>query len=89
MVAKTVLTALQAVITVLGQVSHMTENLVLQEKTVELRDQVVDKGGIALVRRLRKQLCALSACPCSCIASAALNGVLQHPNQVELVTQVL
>lgn len=89
MVAKTVLTALQAVITVLGQVSHMTENSVLQEKTVELRDQVVDKGGIALVRRLRKQHCALSACLCSCIASAALNVVLQHPNQVELVTQVL
>ena len=67
----------------------MTGISVLQEKTVELRDQVVDKGGIALVRRLRKQHCALSACLCSCIASAALNVVLQHPNQVELGTQVL
>jgi len=84
-----VLTALQAVITILGQVQHLTVNSVLQEKTVELRDQVVDKGGIALVRLLLKQYRALSACPCSCIASAALSAVLQHPNKVELVTQVL
>ena len=73
MVAKPVLTPFQAVITIFGQVQHLAANSVLQEKTVELKDQVVDKGGIALVRLLLKQHCALSVCPGSCKASAALS----------------
>lgn len=63
---------------------------------MELRDQVVDKGGIALVRLLLKQhrvlavclvVClavCLSACPGFSIDPAALSTVLQHPNKVEL-----
>ncbi len=65
----------------------LTANWVLQEKTVELRDQVVDKGGIALVRLRQNR--ALPACPCSCIVFAALSTVLQHSYKVELANQVL